>query len=49
MTILPLVHKENFSMGILSLVFSPKRDQIIVGCGDGTVAALKVSDLSIVK
>lgn len=36
-------------MGIMSIAISPKYDHLAVGCGDGTVATMKASNLSIIK
>jgi len=41
--------KDNFSLGVLSIAISPKLDHLVVGCGDGTVATMKASNLSIIK
>ncbi|KAJ3300742.1 Cilia- and flagella-associated protein 52 [Borealophlyctis nickersoniae] len=45
----PPKEKDLFSMGILSVSLSPKDGTVIVGCGDGTIAALKLPKLNIVK
>ncbi|KAJ3331476.1 Cilia- and flagella-associated protein 52 [Blyttiomyces sp. JEL0837] len=45
----PPKEKDLFSMGILSVALSPKNDSVIVGCGDGTIAALRLPKLSIIK
>jgi hypothetical protein len=36
-------------MGILSVAISPRNDMVIVGCGDGNIAALKLPKLNIAK
>lgn len=36
-------------MGILSAGLTPQGDAVIVGCGDGTIATLKLPKLSIIK
>lgn len=41
--------KDLFSMGIISAGLSPNNDTVIVGCGDGTIASLKLPKLNIVK
>lgn len=41
--------KDLFSLGIISAALSPKNDTVIVGCGDGTIASLKLPKMSIVK
>ncbi|RKO90186.1 WD40-repeat-containing domain protein, partial [Blyttiomyces helicus] len=38
-----------FSQGIISVALSKKDDMVIVGCGDGTIAALKLPKLNIIK
>ncbi|KAJ3195774.1 Cilia- and flagella-associated protein 52 [Irineochytrium annulatum] len=45
----PPKEKDLFSMGILSVALSPKNDIVIVGSGDGTIAALKLPKLNILK
>ncbi|KAJ3019711.1 Cilia- and flagella-associated protein 52 [Thoreauomyces humboldtii] len=45
----PPKEKERFGMGIVSLALAPKHSSVIVGCGDGTIAALKLPRLNIVK
>ena len=36
-------------MGILSVALAPKGDSIVIGSGDGTVAALALPKLNIIK
>ncbi|KAI9104138.1 quinon protein alcohol dehydrogenase-like superfamily [Phlyctochytrium arcticum] len=46
----PPKEKDLFGMGILSIALCPSsRDIILVGCGDGTIAALKRPHLNIIK
>ncbi|KAJ3417382.1 Cilia- and flagella-associated protein 52 [Chytridiales sp. JEL 0842] len=45
----PPNEKDLFSMGILSVALSPRNDLVIVGCGDGTIASLKLPKLNIIK
>ncbi|KAJ1565137.1 Cilia- and flagella-associated protein 52 [Nowakowskiella sp. JEL0078] len=45
----PPKDKDLFSLGILSVAINEKTETIIVGCGDGTVASLKLPKLNIVK
>ncbi|KAI8588611.1 WD40-repeat-containing domain protein [Geranomyces variabilis] len=45
----PPKEKERFGMGIVSLALSPKHQSVMVGCGDGTIAALKLPRLNILK
>ncbi|ORY53214.1 WD40 repeat-like protein [Rhizoclosmatium globosum] len=41
--------KDLFSMGVLSVAISPQNDMVLVGCGDGGIAAMKLPSLKIVK
>ncbi len=45
----PPKEKDLFSMGIKSAALSVKHDTVIVGCGDGTIASLKLPRLNIIK
>ncbi|KAI8814379.1 quinon protein alcohol dehydrogenase-like superfamily [Cladochytrium replicatum] len=45
----PPKEKDLFSLGILSVTISDKDDSVLVGCGDGTIAMLKLPKLNIVK
>lgn len=36
-------------MGILAAALTPSGDGVVVGCGDGTVATLKLPNLKIAK
>ncbi|KAL2918632.1 hypothetical protein HK105_202033 [Polyrhizophydium stewartii] len=45
----PPKEKDLFSQGILSAALSPQGDAVIAGCGDGTIAILKLPKLSIIK
>ncbi|KAJ3079705.1 Cilia- and flagella-associated protein 52 [Rhizoclosmatium hyalinum] len=45
----PPKEKDLFSMGVLSVAISPQNDMVLVGCGDGGIAAMKLPSLKIVK
>ncbi|KAI8827083.1 WD40-repeat-containing domain protein [Fimicolochytrium jonesii] len=45
----PPKEKDRLGMGIVSLALAPKDQSIIVGSGDGTIAAFKLPNLNIVK
>ncbi|KAJ3180784.1 Cilia- and flagella-associated protein 52 [Gaertneriomyces sp. JEL0708] len=45
----PPKEKDRFSLGIISIAHSPKHQSMIVGCGDGTIAELKLPKLNIVN
>ncbi|KAH6566090.1 hypothetical protein BASA62_006931 [Batrachochytrium salamandrivorans] len=45
----PPKEKDLFSMGILSAALTPKGDVVIVGCGSGIIACLKLPNLTIIK
>ncbi|KAI8927862.1 WD40-repeat-containing domain protein [Entophlyctis helioformis] len=45
----PPKDKDLFSKGILSVALMPTNDAVIVGCGDGTIATLKLPKLTIAK
>jgi hypothetical protein len=36
-------------LGIVSAALSPTNETVIIGCGDGTIAALKLPKMNIVK
>jgi hypothetical protein len=36
-------------MGVLSVAIDPKGKNVIVGCGDGTIALLALPKLNIIK
>ncbi|KNC98884.1 uncharacterized protein SPPG_05851 [Spizellomyces punctatus DAOM BR117] len=45
----PPKEKDLFSMGVLSIALAPAHNCVVVGCGDGTIAALKLPKLNIIK
>ncbi|KAJ3055850.1 Cilia- and flagella-associated protein 52, partial [Quaeritorhiza haematococci] len=45
----PPKEKDLFSMGILAVALCQEDQTVIVGCGDGTIAALKLPKLNIVR
>ncbi|TPX31610.1 hypothetical protein SmJEL517_g05107 [Synchytrium microbalum] len=45
----PPKEKDFFSLGIICATINPKDESVIVGCGDGTVATLKLPTLKIVQ
>eukprot|EP00842_Homolaphlyctis_polyrhiza_P004180 jgi/Hompol1/4763/HPOL_003861-RA len=45
----PPKEKDLFSKGILSAALTPGGDAVIVGCGDGTIAKLKLPKLNILQ